>query len=619
MKLFDFQIEGVNKLRENFLTGKINRQIFCIMTGGGKTVVAASIIKSAIAKGTRVLFLAHRKELIHQCADKLRAFDLHDFNIIMSGSKQNNKDASIHIASIQTLLNQEMPTGISLIIIDEAHRSVARSYKTVLANYEKAKVLGLTATPIRTDMTPLNDLFDEIVEVCKPSELVEKGRLVKPDYYTLPFDKELLKGVKIKGGDYDERQLAKAFEGDAKLRGEIILNWKQYAQGLQTIVFAVSISHAEEIAERFKEIGVSVGVVSGKTKQKDRDLMIQQWRNRDITVVVNVMVLTEGFDYPELECCILARPTASLGLYLQMCGRVLRSAKGKASAIILDHVGSLDSFGCPMHDREWTIHEAISTRKIRGKFEFKPMDCLSCGYTFLPKPVFYLTEKQDFNPKAEAIFNLFKSTEKRLKKERAAINKVIFGDKNTQGLLPKDADFESIDIETFNKVNDLKDDIDALNKELRFLEQESLGLISCSSATCNHTECTVCKTSINTKELIQPSEIEGIDIKTLQCPTCKATYESKPIIMGSNTGGDIKETQELLDLIKDSVPKQILIKDRFNRLLNIAAKNDYKRGWVFHELSKEFSIDELKETLPRHRRNWWQERCGSMTGEFRGI
>ena len=612
MELFDYQLNGVNKLRANYSAG-LKRQVFVVMTGGGKTVVASAIIKSAVERGNRVLFLAHRKELINQCADKLRAFDLHDFNIIMAGSKQNNENAQIHIASIQTLVNRTMPEGIGLIIIDEAHRSVARSYKTALANYPNVRVLGLTATPIRMDLTPLSDLFDEIVEVCKPSELVEKGRLVKAKSYALPFDKSLLKNVKMSGGDYDERQLAKAFEGDAKLRGEIVTNWKRYAQGLQTIVFAISIEHAQQIVDKFKESDISAALVSGKTKKKERDSIISQWRDKEITVVVNVMVLSEGFDYPELECCILARPTASLGLYLQMCGRVLRSAKGKESAIILDHVGSIESFGDPLHDREWTIHESIRDRKVRAKFEFDRTDCLSCGYTYLPNPAFYLTESQ-LSSKALAIFELFKSNERRLKKERAAIYRDL------KVVVPEGTKFEALSVDAFNAANDLKDDIDALTKELKFLEQKSIGLISCSSVSCGHTECVVCKTEIkDIKKITQKHEIEGVKLNSLQCPSCLANYESKLVIESANVGLGAKETNELLQPTNGDIPLQIKIKDKFNRLLNVAVANNYMRGWVFHELSKEFSIEQLKDTLPRHRKDWWQKRCGEMTGEFHGI
>jgi len=221
LKLYDYQEEATETLRSNIRKG-IRSQLLCVPTGGGKTVISAAIIQGAVLKGSFILFLAHRRELIEQSCAKLEDFGVLNYSVIMSGDKRYNPQAKVHVASIQTLMKREFPPA-DLIIIDEAHRAASKSYRDVLANYPKAKVIGLSATPERLDGKGVDDIFDELVEVIKISELINRERLIKPTLYTGKFDSTLLAGIKKRQGDYAEGELQEAMD-TPKLVGDIIAN-----------------------------------------------------------------------------------------------------------------------------------------------------------------------------------------------------------------------------------------------------------------------------------------------------------------------------------------------------------------------------------------------------------
>ena len=301
-----FQDNAVNTLRDNIRKG-VRSQLLCIPTGGGKTVVAASIIKGAVQKGSFILFLAHRRELIDQSCNKLEDLSVLNYSVIMSGDKRYNPAAKVHVASIQTLIKREFPQA-DLIIIDEAHRAASNSYRDVLANYPAAKVIGLSATPERLDGKGLDDIFDQLVEVVTIGELIADGYLVKPTLYTGKLDSSLLSGIKKRQGDYAEGELQEAMD-TPKLVGDIIANWKKHANGKLTVAFACGVEHSQPIAQEFFNSGITAASIDGSMSLAQRNSIINDWRKGYIKVVVNCMILTEGFDFPDLECCILAAPT----------------------------------------------------------------------------------------------------------------------------------------------------------------------------------------------------------------------------------------------------------------------------------------------------------------------
>jgi superfamily II DNA or RNA helicase len=386
IELRDYQMHAVEATRMCIRRG-VRRVLVNAATGAGKTVIAAAIVRGAMEKGKRVLFLAHRRELIMQCCAKLVEAGIADFGVIMAGERLAQAAAPVQVASIQTLLRRDLPLA-DLLIIDEAHRASAGSYRTVLANYPDAVVLGLSATPERLDGRGLDDLFDELIVVESVPGLIERGYLLAPVCYVGPTGD--LSGVRTRRGDYDEAQLAAAMDRP-RLVGDIIGNWMRLAHGRPTVVFATSVAHAEHITLEFFAAGVPAACVSGETPLAQREAIIADWRAGVIQVVTNVLVFTEGFDMPELECCILARPTQSVTLYLQMVGRVMRPAPNKVRALVLDHAGCCVRHGGPHLHREWSL-EGMAKRR-RERTEVQPV-CGVCGLVYEAAPALELSGQQ---------------------------------------------------------------------------------------------------------------------------------------------------------------------------------------------------------------------------------
>ena len=213
-------------------------------------------------------------------------------------------------------------------------------------------MLGLTATPCRGDGRGLGGIFETIVECPQVAQLIECGYLVKTRVYA-PVDPDL-KGVRTIAGDYNENQLAERMD-QPKLIGDIVTHWHKYGERRKTVAFAVNVAHSVHLRDEFVKSGVRAEHIDGSTPKPERDATLARLAAGDIELVTNCMVLTEGWDMPEVGCAILARPTKKMGLYRQMLGRVLRPADGKADAIILDHSGAVFRHGFAEDPVEWTL------------------------------------------------------------------------------------------------------------------------------------------------------------------------------------------------------------------------------------------------------------------------
>jgi DNA repair protein RadD len=306
----------------------------------------------------RVLFLAHRRELILQTSRKLYEVGI-DHGILLPGYPVRLHEP-VQIASVATLHARavrsnsiEMPAA-DLVIVDEAHHVRARTYTCILEAYPRAIVVGLTATPCRGDGRGLGNAFDALIECPSVPELIEGGFLVPTKVYA-PTTPDL-RGVKVERGDYVESQLASRMD-DAKLIGDVVGHWLRLAEGRQTVAFAAGVAHSIHIRDEFRRAGVMAEHIDGKTPTDERDAILSRLSAGRIEVLCNAMVLTEGWDQPSVSCLVLARPTKSLGLYRQMVGRVLRPAPGKADALILDHAGATFAHGFAEDPIEWTLSE----------------------------------------------------------------------------------------------------------------------------------------------------------------------------------------------------------------------------------------------------------------------
>ena len=388
-----YQSTALDETSQAFRTHR--RVLLVAPTGAGKTTIAAEIIRRSVERGKRLVFLAHRKELIEQCSTRLDQFGI-DHGVIMADHRRDRPHLPVQVASVQTLINRDLDAPTNLIIIDETHRCTSASYQTVIENCGNPYVLGLTATPIRADGKGLASQFDVMVQCPTVAELTALGYLVPAVSYA---GKRIdLSGVRISGADYDRDQLAD-WMNKPHLIGDCVTEWKRLASGRSTMLFAAGVAHSKAIVESFLAAGVRAAHLDGTTPKDERSSILARLADGRLTLVSNAMVLTEGVDVPRVDCIVLARPTKSAGLYLQMAGRGLRTFPGKLDLLLLDHGNCIRECGLVAQDRNWQLLPD-ATRK-RGKsvsyaetFKVCP-DCgkvaaltdleCGCGYRFAPR------------------------------------------------------------------------------------------------------------------------------------------------------------------------------------------------------------------------------------------
>jgi hypothetical protein len=245
-------------------------------TGSGKTTIAAAIIRSAVGRGHGVLFLAHRRELLDQCSERLDGVGI-DHGVIQSGHPRDLPGLPVQVASVQTLVRRELQVAPKLIIIDEAHRARAKTYDKIIALFPEAVIIGLTATPLRMDDRGLGELFEELVEAETPAGLIARGHLV--GYAGFAYSSPDLSEVKKRGSDYDDKGLERVM-GSRKILGDIVEQWQLHAAGKRTVVFAVTVAHSLQIVERFRDVGVAAEHVDGETPVRERAAILKPAAHR---------------------------------------------------------------------------------------------------------------------------------------------------------------------------------------------------------------------------------------------------------------------------------------------------------------------------------------------------
>jgi superfamily II DNA or RNA helicase len=355
-----FQLALIEEVEQEIAAGE-ERILIVSPTGSGKTVMAAEHMRRVRARYQRVLFLAHRREIIDQASRRLteHGMPLGMHGIIIAGRDRDLRpQATIQVASIDTLQHRHRRGAIELppadvVIFDEAHRVRGRTREALLRNYPDAVWLGLTATPCRGDGRGLGNIFNVLIEAPQTSELISLGVLVAPKVFA-PVYRDIGRGVATSRGDYVTSALSKRMNTD-ELVGDIVTEWLAHGESRPTVAFSVDVAHAVHIRDRFRQHGIAAEYVSGKTPVSEREQILAELVNGSIKVVANCMVLTEGWDCPPLGCIILARPTKQLGLYRQMTGRGLRPARGKIDCVFLDHAGAVYRHGLPSDDIEWTL------------------------------------------------------------------------------------------------------------------------------------------------------------------------------------------------------------------------------------------------------------------------
>ena len=326
----------------------------------------AEIARRTTTNGNRVMFLIHRKEVLQQA---VKTFNNQDVNpdLLTAGM-------------VQTLTRRidKLPTP-DVILVDEAHHALAKSYQNILNKFPKAIVLLFTATPHRTGRVQLDQIADDIIVGQSIHELTDKGFLAPFRYFQPPgdFDSKLLKRGST--GDFTNDSMQQAM--NTKIFGHIVKQYKRIAPGMQAVVYTYSIDSAIKIAAEFNSEGISAVEVDGTTSKEKRAVAVRKFREQKIKILVNVNLFTEGVDLPDVDCVIMARPTASLALYLQFSMRCLNPRPGK-TAIIIDHANNFKSFGYPDDDRDWK--KAIISGKQKSKTLLKDpgMSIVTCDYCF---------------------------------------------------------------------------------------------------------------------------------------------------------------------------------------------------------------------------------------------
>jgi len=371
-----YQTRAVDAAREAIANGH-QTILFVSPTGSGKTICIARIIILAIARGKKCDFLSHRAELNRQCLQKLIEGGVPPASIciVERGRITGNPDAPVRIGSVQTL-HRRGARQSDLLFIDEAHRSMAKQHRELITSYRSlgARVLGFTATPARLDGASLGDVYEKMIIIARPAELLEEGFIVSPMIYTVP-EKELpiLEGIATTKSDFAQQQLAEAV-GRSELIGSITEHWMQRSRS-PSMCFAVNRGHSLSIVKAFEARGIKALHIDGESSEGERSGAIAKLRRGEVQIVSQCELWIEGVDIPEVRCAILARPTQSVTIHLQTIGRVMRPYQGQSS-LVLDHAGNVRRLGLPTDDRPWSLEP--------GKRRSVPVDrAKSCPQCYL--------------------------------------------------------------------------------------------------------------------------------------------------------------------------------------------------------------------------------------------
>ncbi len=346
------------------LRAGLRRVLMVAPCGAGKGSTACRIVQGADQLGKRVLFLVNRRELVKDMSRRLDRLEM-DHGIIMADNPRRKPWLNVHIASIDTLRNRATKPPADILIADEAHFAVSDGWVRTFDAYPKAAVIGMTATPARLDGRGLGRVFQAMVMGPTVEDLTAEGFLVPVKAYGPPAGLPDLSGVHKSHGEYNQKQLAVA-TNKPRLVGDIVQHWLQIANGLPTIVFAVDIAHSLKIRDAFRQAGIRCEHADADTPSPDRDRLWLDLETRTVPVVTSVGIVSYGWDVPCVQCAVLARPTASVTLYLQQVGRVLRPAPNKEYALVLDHAGNMSEHGAVDDERNWTLEDGYKPKKSDG-------------------------------------------------------------------------------------------------------------------------------------------------------------------------------------------------------------------------------------------------------------
>lgn len=334
MELRPYQEKAKTKVFEHWESGN-SKTLLVLPTGCGKTIVFAKITEDCVRMGARVLILAHRGELLEQASDKI--FKATGLKCAVEKAEETCIDSwyRVVVGSVQTLmrdkrLNQFEPDYFDYIIIDEAHHVLSESYLKILAHFNEAKVLGVTATPDRGDMKNLGQVFDSLAYEYTLPEAIKEGYLSPIKAVTIPLKLDL-SGVATQAGDFKASDIDTALD---PYLYQIAEEMKNYCKDRKTVVFLPLVKTSQKFRDILNLQGFKAAEVNGNSA--DRSNILKDFDEDKYNVLCNSMLLTEGWDCPSVDCIIVLRPTKVRSLYCQMVGRGTRLSEGKTELLLLD-------------------------------------------------------------------------------------------------------------------------------------------------------------------------------------------------------------------------------------------------------------------------------------------
>ena len=364
--LYPYQIEGKAKIYKMWT--QLRSIMFQMPTGTGKTRLFVSIARDLFEwskqhkNAVKILFLAHRIELINQISEHLSLkYNLAHGLIVSKNMEQSY--LPLQVASVPTLirrLDEWSEKDFDIIIVDEAHHVKAESYKKILRAFPHAKILGVTATPYRMSHESFRPEFDDLITSKSVAQFIKEGWLCDYEYYSIRPESRIQIDIDsinrfAMDGDYLDEAAEYVMDRD-EIRAGIVMSYERYAKGKKGIVYTITKAHNLHVCSQFIERGYRAVAIDDTTPEKLRKQYVSDFKYGKIDIICNVNIFSEGFDCPDLEFIQLARPTKSLSLYLQQVGRGLRVAEGKDRLILLDNVGLYNRFGFPSARRHWRHH-----------------------------------------------------------------------------------------------------------------------------------------------------------------------------------------------------------------------------------------------------------------------
>lgn len=395
MQLREYQKKCVEDVRAAYRTGA-RAPLLTAPTGSGKTSMFSCICKGASERGNKVWILVHRQELIDQVSQALSEFEVRH-GVIAPAFRTENR-LTVQVASVFSLVRRMASLAPpDLIIIDEAHHAILSStWGKIIAAYPKARLLGVTASPTRLSGEGLGDIFDRLISGPTVQALIDDGWLSTVRVFAPPTID--VSQVHMQMGDFKKSELGAAVD-KPKVTGDAIEHYQKLTPGQRAVVFCVSIEHARNMAAAARGVGLTAVMIDGTMDRELRRGVVNDFKNGHINWLVTVDLVSEGFDCPGIEVGISLRPTQSLGLWLQQCGRCLRTAPGKSTATILDHAGNSLRHGLPTEERAWTLDGAarsnvrqnsgasvrVCPKCFSAQRSGKP-SCSGCGHVFAVEP-----------------------------------------------------------------------------------------------------------------------------------------------------------------------------------------------------------------------------------------